>query len=494
MAQSAENVCFGMGEEAVAPQPVGRSRRLSGQIIVGITKIVDFATVLLSAALAFIIYIVVILNGEGADPFALTAVLGSTLFGAGFHAIGGYHFKRLSTLRWQASRVALVWAGTLAALLMLGFITKVSGTYSRGWALSWAGLTFSLLLLERGILCLAIRRWTHQGYFARNIVVVGAGEPGERLLAKLRMSAEEHVVVVGVFDDRLTRIPQSVGGYDVLGTVNDLLTFAGQFPIDEIIVALPLMAERRLKEIFDTLKRLPVDLRLSAETLSAAFPVRGISYLADIPILEIVDRPLKHWSAVIKWVEDKVLASLLLAMLAPAMAIIALLIRLDSPGPIFFVQERFGFSNRAVRILKFRTMYAEKGDPSGGQRTLRNDPRVTRIGRVLRSLSLDELPQLINVLRGEMSLVGPRPHAITMKAGDRLYHDAVKEYLHRHRVKPGITGWAQINGQRGEIDSIEKARLRVVYDLEYIERWSIWLDLKILLMSFRILLSRENAY
>jgi exopolysaccharide biosynthesis polyprenyl glycosylphosphotransferase len=254
------------------------------------------------------------------------------------------------------------------------------------------------------------------------------------------------------------------------------------------------MAEKRLKEIFDTLKRLPVDLRLSAETLSAAFPVRGIGYLGNIPILEIVDRPLKHWSAVIKWVEDKILASLLLAMLAPAMAIIALLIRLDSPGPIFFVQERFGFSSRAVRILKFRTMYADKGDASGGLRTVRNDPRVTRIGRILRSLSLDELPQLINVLRGEMSLVGPRPHAITMKAGDRLYHDAVKEYIHRHRVKPGITGWAQIHGQRGEIDSLEKARLRVVYDLEYIERWSIWLDLKILLMSFRILLSRENAY
>jgi polysaccharide biosynthesis protein PslA len=280
----------------------------------------------------------------------------------------------------------------------------------------------------------------------------------------------------------------------VQGTVDDLLAFAAHYPIDEVIVALPLMAEQRLKEIFDTLKMLPVDLRLSAETLTAAFPVRGISYLADVPTLEVADRPLKHWNAVIKWIEDKALASVLCVMLAPAMAIIAVLIRLDSPGPIFFVQERFGFNSRPVRILKFRTMYADKGDPSGGQRTLRNDPRVTRIGRILRSLSLDELPQLINVLRGEMSLVGPRPHAITMRAGDRLYHDAVKEYLHRHRVKPGITGWAQIHGQRGEIDSLEKARLRVVYDLEYIECWSIWLDLRILLMSFRVLLSRENAY
>jgi Undecaprenyl-phosphate glucose phosphotransferase len=494
MAPSAENVCFETLAPAIVPPSIERSRRLSPEIIAGITKVVDFATVLISAALAFLLYIIFILNSDGADPFALSAVLGATLFVAGFHAIDGYRFKRLSLFRWQASRVALAWAGALAVLLMLGFITKMSGAYSRGWALSWAGLTFALLLLERGVLCLAIRRWTQHGYFARNVVIVGAGEPGERLLAKLRTTTDEHIAIVGVFDDRLTRVPQSVGGYEVLGTIDDLLTFAVQFPIDEIIVALPLMAERRLKEIFDTLKRLPVDLRLSAETLSAAFPVRGIGYVADIPILEIVDRPLKHWSAVIKWVEDKVLASLLLAMLGPAMAIIALLVRLDSPGPIFFVQERFGFSNRAVRILKFRTMYADKGDASGAQRTLRNDPRVTRIGRILRSLSLDELPQLINVLRGDMSLVGPRPHAITMKAGDRLYHDAVKDYLHRHRVKPGITGWAQIHGQRGEIDSIEKARLRVVYDLEYIERWSIWLDLKILLMSFRIVLLRENAY
>jgi Undecaprenyl-phosphate glucose phosphotransferase len=491
MALSAENII----RHAPPARPLtGPRRRLSSEVIVGSTKIVDFATVLLSGMLAFVIYIVFILNGEGADSFASTTVLGATLFVTGFHAIGGYKFKHLSVFGWQVVRIALVWTGVLSALLMLAFITKISGNYSRGWALGWAGLTLTLLLLERGMLVFTIRRWARRGYFARNVVVVGAGDPGERLLARLRMSADEQVAVIGVFDDRLTRIPQSVGGYDVLGTIDDLLTFAGQVTIDEVIVALPLMAEQRLKSIFDTLKMLPVDLRLSAETLTAAFPVRGISYLADVPILEIVDRPLKHWSAVIKWIEDKALGGLMFLMLAPAMAIIALLIRLDSPGPVFFVQERFGLSNRPVRVLKFRTMYVDKGDPSGAQRTLRDDPRVTRIGRVLRSLSLDELPQLINVLRGDMSLVGPRPHAIAMKAGDRFYYDAVKEYLHRHRVKPGITGWAQIHGLRGEIDTIEKARLRVVYDLEYIDRWSIWLDLKILLKTFRIFLLRENAY
>jgi len=189
-----------------------------------------------------------------------------------------------------------------------------------------------------------------------------------------------------------------------------------------------------------------------------------------------------------------VLGATLLALLAPVMAVAALAIKLDSRGPVLFAQERFGFNNRVIRVLKFRTMHPERGDPSGAQRTVRNDPRITRVGRLLRQFSLDELPQLLNVVRGEMSLVGPRPHAIMMKAGDRLYYDAVEDYLTRHRVKPGITGWAQVNGLRGEIDTLEKARQRVVYDLHYIEDWSLWFDLKILLMSLNVLFARDNAY
>jgi exopolysaccharide biosynthesis polyprenyl glycosylphosphotransferase len=199
-------------------------------------------------------------------------------------------------------------------------------------------------------------------------------------------------------------------------------------------------------------------------------------------------------TAFIKQFGDVILSSFLLVIFAPAMAVIALIIKFDSPGPVFFVQDRVGFNSEAIRVLKFRTMYCDKGDPAGGKRTVRNDPRVTRSGRFLRAFSLDELPQLINVLRGEMSLVGPRPHAIAMKAGDRLYHEAVDTYAQRHRVKPGITGWAQVNGMRGEIDTLEKARRRVTYDLEYVEHWSLALDLKILLMSIGAVFKWRNAY
>jgi polysaccharide biosynthesis protein PslA len=174
--------------------------------------------------------------------------------------------------------------------------------------------------------------------------------------------------------------------------------------------------------------------------------------------------------------------------------LVALLIKLESRGPVFFVQRRFGFNNEVIRVLKFRTMYVDRGDQSGEQRTVRDDRRVTRVGRILRALSIDELPQLINVLRGEMSIVGPRPHAIAMKAGNGvLYGDAVAEYCHRHRVKPGITGWAQVNGLRGEVDTLSKARARVEHDLYYIEHWSPWLDLKILVKTI-IVVMLQPAY
>jgi lipopolysaccharide/colanic/teichoic acid biosynthesis glycosyltransferase len=185
---------------------------------------------------------------------------------------------------------------------------------------------------------------------------------------------------------------------------------------------------------------------------------------------------------------------LLLILFAPFMLVLAALIKLDSPGPVFFAQERYGFNNQVFRVLKFRTMHVALSDVSGAARTVRNDPRLTRIGRILRTFSLDELPQLVNVVAGQMSLVGPRPHAVGMRAGSQLYHEAVHRYFERHRVKPGITGWSQVNGLRGEIDTVEKAQARVRHDLYYIEHWSIWLDLKILLMTFRVITSRENAY
>jgi exopolysaccharide biosynthesis polyprenyl glycosylphosphotransferase len=241
------------------------------------------------------------------------------------------------------------------------------------------------------------------------------------------------------------------------------------------------------------MKTLAIDVSVSIEPLAEMFQVRRTSYIGSVPVLAVVDRPLKHWRAAIKWGEDKVLAALLLLVMSPLMIIITILIKLDSRGPILFKQRRFGFNNEVIEVLKFRTMELDRGDPSGAQRTVADDPRITRVGRTLRALSLDELPQLINVLRGDMSLVGPRPHALRMKAGENLYAEAVEEYLQRHRVRPGITGLAQVSGLRGEVDTLEKARARVTHDIHYIEHWSFWLDLKILIKTVGVVLSREGA-
>jgi Undecaprenyl-phosphate glucose phosphotransferase len=494
-----------MDDHEHAPSPEGSAPRsraahgkkpfLSPQIISEVTKAVDFCLISGAALGAYTGYLVNLLgSAQDLDRYGLTGVLGAIVFVVAFDRAGGYRFEQLPALRWQITRVLLVWFVTLSVLLILAFVTKVSQAYSRGWTISWTVAALASLLALRLLLIVMIRRWNRRGYLARRVVIVGGGEFGERLLLKWQAADDTGISVLGIFDDRKTRIAPTVCGHKVLGTTDDLIHFAREVPIDEIILALPLGAERRLEELISKLRLLPVDLRVSAIPAVPTIAIQGLSHVSGVPMLEIIDRPLKNWSAVAKWIEDKVLAVLLLMLVGPLMGIIALLIKFDSPGPALFVQKRFGFNNRPIDVFKFRTMYVESGDPSGAARTVRDDPRVTRLGRFLRETSLDELPQLFNVLRGDMSLVGPRAHAVAMKAGDRLYHEAVEEYLHRHRVKPGITGWAQVNGLRGEVDSLEKANRRLNYDLDYIERWSLWLDLEILVRSVPVLLGHQNAY
>jgi polysaccharide biosynthesis protein PslA len=474
-----------------------RKDYLSPEIISGVTKMLDLIAIVAMGAVANGIYEVAILDFDYSlhlERYMVTAFLGAVVFIATIQRLGGYRFNYLSLLPWQISRVLPVWFGAAALLVVFAFLVKISDNYSRGWAIIWMLGSAAYLLLSRGVLKYLIAELSRHGHFMRNIAIVGGGDLGKRLIAKLKETQSGGMRIVGVFDDQRSRAVSLDSGVAFRGSINDLLDFARKTPVDEIIVALPLNPDQGLRELFDKLKVLPADLRLSIEPLTAMFPVHGIDQTIGVPLLEIADRPLKKWNGIIKRIEDAALASLLIILFAPIMAMIALIIKIDSPGPVFFVQDRFGFNNRPIRVLKFRTMYQDKGDPTGAQRTIRKDPRITRAGRIMRTFSLDELPQLINVLRGEMSLIGPRAHAIAMKAGDRLYHEAVESYLQRHKVKPGITGWAQVNGLRGEINSLEKARQRVVYDLEYIEHWSLWLDFKILLMSLGVVFERKNAY
>jgi Undecaprenyl-phosphate glucose phosphotransferase len=330
----------------------------------------------------------------------------------------------------------------------------------------------------------------------RRVVIVGGGEPGAKLIEALQAEKDSDLRICGVFDDRSDdRSPLVVGGVPKLGNVDDLVEFTRLTRVDLILVSLPLTAEARVLEMVRKLWVLPVDVRLAAHMNQLRFRPRAYSYIGNVPVLDIFDKPIADWNMVLKAVFDRVAGALILLALLPAMAVIAIAVKLDSKGPILFRQPRYGFNNERIGVLKFRSLYHDQADVTARTLVTKDDPRVTRVGRVIRKTSLDELPQLFNVVfAGNLSLVGPRPHALNARAEQRLYEEAVDGYFARHRVKPGITGWAQINGWRGDTDTQEKIERRIECDLYYIENWSMMFDLYILLRTPLALVKAENAY
>jgi Undecaprenyl-phosphate glucose phosphotransferase len=285
-----------------------------------------------------------------------------------------------------------------------------------------------------------------------------------------------------------------IAGYPKLGNIDQLVEFARNSRIDLLIVSLPSTAEKRVLELLKKLWVLPLDIKLSAHNNKLRFRPHTYSYIGNVPFIDLADKPIAEWDHVRKWMFDKVMVAIAVIVLAPVMAAIAIAIKLDSKGPVLFRQKRQGFNNELIEVLKFRSMYADQADADAAKLVTKGDPRVTRVGRFIRKTSLDELPQFFNVLKGDLSLVGPRPHAMKAKAEERLYSEVVDGYFARHRVQPGVTGWAQIHGWRGETDTEEKIQRRVEHDLYYIDNWSVMLDLYIVLMTPFALLKGENAY
>jgi polysaccharide biosynthesis protein PslA len=352
-------------------------------------------------------------------------------------------------------------------------------------------LPFTAMLLAGVHAAIAVwARAAHRaGVFSETIVLVGANDAAERIATRLGKSGEARVIAV--VDDRLARAPQAVATAPVGGNLDALLAWEGLPHVDRIVIAVPQRADARVRDIIERLKFIPnrVDLLLDVDTF--AVRGRGANRFAGAALACVSGRPHSHARAMLKRAEDVVISSALLAVFALPMLVIALAVKLDSTGPALYRQRRHGFNNRIITLFKFRSMRHDPGAPLAQVRA--NDPRITRIGRFLRRTSLDELPQLINVLTGDMSLVGPRPHAIGMKAAERDLEDIVCEYAHRHRVKPGITGWAQVNGSRGPLETPAAVRRRVRYDLEYVARASLWLDLQILMRTAPVLLGDTKA-
>jgi Undecaprenyl-phosphate glucose phosphotransferase len=298
-----------------------------------------------------------------------------------------------------------------------------------------------------------------------------------------------------VFDDRNDdRSTDTVAGVPKLGNVDDLVAYARRQPLDLIVFTIPITAEGRILQMLAKLWVLPIDIRLSAHAAKLRLRPRSYSYLGSVPVLDVFDKPIADWDVVMKAAFDRCVALLALIALAPVMLGVALAVKLTSRGPILFKQKRHGFNNELIEIYKFRSLYVDQCDPTASKIVTKNDSRVTPVGRFIRKTSMDELPQLFNVLKGDLSLVGPRPHAVESRQADTLFEQVVDGYFARHRVKPGITGWAQINGWRGETDTPEKLQRRVEHDLHYIENWSVLFDLRILLITPFALLKTENAY
>jgi Undecaprenyl-phosphate glucose phosphotransferase len=471
--------------------PRNGSDWLSPTVVVGLLQLAEAAVVLFAGMLAYVTRFHTLEDYGTLELYA--GVLAALLTINIFRVAGLYEFSQLTNLFAQSGRLLLAWAAVVLILLALGFMTKVPliGT-SRLWVGLWFVYGFFGLFTARMLLKHQIRRWQGGGRLTRNIVILGAGEHGQRLVEHLDRHGEQAERILGLFDDRRERVPAEVGGHPVLGDVDDLLAFARRNPIDQVIVALPWDAESRLLAWMKKLRSLPVDVRLCPDLIGFHLPHRQVTHVGGVPMLNVFEKPLAGWNYIAKTMEDRVLAAVILVLIAPLFVLLALLIRLDSRGPVLFRQKRYGFNNEVIEVFKFRTMYVDHCEEQGHVlQARRQDARVTRVGRILRRTSLDELPQFLNVLRGTMSIVGPRPHAV---AHNEQYSQLIDEYLARHRVKPGITGWAQVNGLRGETETLDKMEQRVRYDLYYIENWSLLFDLRIILRTLFVGFVNRNAY
>jgi len=347
--------------------------------------------------------------------------------------------------------------------------------------LVWALLCLISLLGHRVFARFAIESVFRRGLLRRRVAIIGASDRSAQIIEELR-GAEHHMAfeVVGIYDDRgADRRPETVNSIPVSGTVNDLRQVASQGKIDLVVVALPWTAAIRIHSMLEKLQGFSADVVIPFENEDFRLNFSNVIRVGGMPALQVAHRPLKGTQGLFKTAEDYVVASIGLLMVSPILVAAAIAIRLTSPGPILFRQTRVGFNNRTFQVYKFRTMTVDPTD-DGTVGTAKDNPRITRTGAFLRRSSIDELPQLFNVFKGEMSVVGPRPHVPNMLVGDHPYFDAVREYAYRCRVKPGITGWAQINGARGGMHSIEKAKKAVLFDIYYIENWSLWFDIKIM--------------
>lgn len=485
-----------LGDIFVDRSAIARNRvAVSENMVSSLAVLLDFSLMMLSSLAIVAIYI-------GYVPEKVPLYLGTTAIFSlitiqSFYFAKLYRFSAITQPEKAGQAIVALSLLVFAIFVISAFSLKISASYSRVWVFSWFGL--NILLLYTGRLCYRrfLHRWALVGRLSRQMAVVGSGEQARRLIRHLGEKGGPFIRVLGVFDDRnYDRTGKSIEGVPVLGRIDSVVNAVRKGEIDEVVIALPWSADVRIRQIVEALSDLPVNIRVCTDLVGFNFPGHRLSMLSDVVALDVSLKPIDGWRFIAKRIEDILLSAAMLAVLSPLLLAIAVAVKLTSKGPVLFRQQRLGFNNQIFTVFKFRSMSVEASSACShaGQdvpQATKNDPRVTWIGQYLRSWSLDELPQLLNVLNGTMSLVGPRPHAV---AHNEIYSKMIHRYYARHRVKPGITGWAQINGYRGETETTEKMEQRIEFDIAYIDNWSILFDLEILIKTPFAVLSRTNAH
>ena len=459
------------------------------ELIPGFIRILDIAAVVVTGlSLALV--------REGAfqvHPSALVIIaVVSLVFSNLLHAAAAYKLGSLEVRIAGFGRIFLIWTMSIGGLIVGLYFSKMGEEISRSWIAGWYLLGGATLFLIRREAARRVNAWEQSGRGAVRIAVFAETAAAIKVVNRLKRLDDKCLSLVGVFAPRGPADRPISSAIEHRGTIDDLIALCRSSAVDEIIVALPSDRISHLSGSLQKMRETVVNVNICLpEFLELDLRLGRSRVLRGLPVIGISERPLIGWKGLAKRAEDCVLAGAALVVFAPIMAVIALLVPIESPGPILFRQLRHGFNNSSITVLKFRTMYHDPTPDPTVRQARPNDPRVTRLGRFLRRTSLDELPQLVNVLRGDMSLVGPRPHAIPH---DEKYASLIDNYLARHRVRPGITGLAQVNGYRGETDTVEKMRKRIEHDLKYIEEWSLLLDLSVLFRTVLVGFIHPRAY
>ena len=466
-------------------QAAARARAPSSdpmKLLAGALALTDATVLAATSAGAYLLR-----HGPGPIPtdVAATTLLAIALTLNGMHLAGAYSRIAASSAAVQVVTVLRVWSLMIVTLVTVGYLTKTSDNFSRAWAITWYVSATVGFALARVAAASQVARWQRSGRLARTVAIVDlCGGAGQHLARRLKRKAGGAVNLVGVF-----RAERSDGRKD---GVNDLLALGQRFRMDEVVVVMSGQTDgAHADAVVRKLGTLPANVRVCPDLPDLAVAPREVGMLFGEPMATVYRRPLTGWNRVAKRAEDLVVSVCLLPVVVPVLLVVAALIKLDSPGPVLFRQERLGFNNNVFTVFKLRTMRHGRGPELAVPQAQRNDPRITRLGSILRKTSIDELPQILNVLRGDMSLVGPRPHALAHNVD---YAARIDDYLGRHRVQPGITGWAQVNGLRGETETLDKMQRRVEYDLAYIDGWSLRLDVKIMFLTLLHGIVNRNAY